>query len=234
MYPQLSVSHIKNPQKLWAIPLLGILGKTIYLIPVFIELLFLYIGAFFIVVLINPFVVLFTGRYWDLAYRSVLGIISLSVKIRLFFLGLTDKYPGFGFNINDPFITFDVVKPQKPKRFFAVPILGGLVRVILLIPYFLYSVIIDRASQLGAFGSFLSVLFFGKYPQSTYEFVRDSTRVSQAQTVYLVGLSDSYPSFWISMNHKIIKIILIVISTVLTMRDYIVSLFDIVSYGSSR
>lgn len=210
IYPRLTISHIQDPNRFYAVPLIGFLTKVIMSIPVFFELLFLEIALGFIL-LINSLVVLFTGRYWNFAYKLLLGVMRLSVKMNLFFIGLTNKYPGFGLEINDLLISFEVEEPKSPSRLFAIPAFGGLLRIILLIPYFIFQSVISSASQIGIFGSFLPVLIFGKYPESTYELARDSTRVGQATLVYLSGLSDSYPSFWISMNHKIIKIVLIVI-----------------------
>jgi len=39
IYPNLIVEHPKNPNKFWAVPIVGILVKLIILIPVLIELL---------------------------------------------------------------------------------------------------------------------------------------------------------------------------------------------------
>lgn len=41
IYPDLTVEHIQGPNRLWAIPLLGIIAKAIILIPVMIWLMLL-------------------------------------------------------------------------------------------------------------------------------------------------------------------------------------------------
>src|SRR5688572_98132 len=93
-YPLLSVRRIEQPNRLWAFPLLGIVVKSIILIPVFIWLYLVSIAAI-IVLIINSFVVLFTGRYWDTAYTLGLGLMRLSTKVVFFMAGLTDRFPGF-------------------------------------------------------------------------------------------------------------------------------------------
>ena len=223
VYPTLKVDHIKNPSFFYAFPLVGILAKVIILIPVYIELFFLAIAYVFLI-LINSLVVLFTGKYWEPAYTLTIGIFRLSTKTMLFTFGLSNKYPGFNLDNSDPLISVDYPMPQKPNRLFAFPILGGLARMILLIPFFIYSYVIQYASGLGVFVSFFPVLFMRRYPESTYEFARDHTRLQLASSVYLSGLSDSYPSFWISMNHKAIKIILIVIAVLFILTNNAVSI----------
>lgn len=209
LYPTLSVTHIQNPNKFFAIPLLGFLAKIVLIIPVAIELLVLSIANIF-VTFANSFVVLFTGKYWDVAYTLTLGTMRITTKLYLYIYGLTDKYPGFDLDIKDPLITLDIKKPENPNRLFAIPLLGGLARIILLIPYLIYQSVLGNAVWLGAAISSFWVLFAGRYPEPTYEFARDQVRVNQAATVYLLGLSDRYPSFWISMNHQTIKILLII------------------------
>lgn len=140
--------------------------------------------------------------------------MRLTVKTTYFLAGLTNKYPGFSRNIDDNF-TVDIPYPENPKRLFAIPFIGGVIRIVLLIPYFIYEQIISNASNIGVLVSFVRVLFQGKYPESTYELARDSVRVGQGAAAYMAGLSDKYPSFWISMNHKAIKITLIVLGILL-------------------
>ncbi len=218
-YPTFTVQHITNPNHFYAFPLLGFLVKVIMLIPQFIELMVLGIAAFFMVFVINPFVVLFTGTYWNPAYELYAGMLRLSTKIFLFMYGLTNKYPGFDFTISDTF-SVEVVKPTKPNRWFAIPLLGGLARIILLIPFFIYESLIRYTAYLGMIGASFPVLFVGRYPESSYELARDSVRLNLSMSMYMSGLSDKYPSFWISMNHKTIKWILIILSVLYMLSSF--------------
>ncbi len=133
IYPQLKISRIQNPNKMWAIPIFGILAKMIILIPVFIEVWFVAIYLFFLLI-INSFIVLFTGRYWPYCYQMALGLLRLIAKTGFFVSGLTDKYPGFDFVIQDNF-SLDMAYPEQPNRLFAIPFFGVLARLILLIPF---------------------------------------------------------------------------------------------------
>lgn len=215
IYPSLVINQIQKPNRLFAFPLIGFLIKMILLIPVLIEMIFLVIWLFIVVALINSFVVLFTGKYLSHAHSVSVGFIRLYTKIGFYFAGLTDKYPGFGLQ-NSGDLNFDISLNEKPKRLFAIPVLGGLIRFVLLIPYFIFGNIISYAVVIGLFFlAWVAVLFRGKYPEGLFELGRDSFRVDASTFAYTLGLSDKYPSFYISMAHDKIKLILIAISTIL-------------------
>lgn len=216
VYPTINIPRIANPKRWWAIPLFGGLAKIVILIPVYFVIVFfgLLAGSYS---LINSFIVLFKGRYWVPAYKQNLGLIRMLAKTYFFFMGLTDKYPGFSRDIKD-FFTLDIAYPENPNRLYTIPIVGLLVRIVVLIPFLLYSNIIAYATAIGVyiFSGFI-VLFRGKYPESTYELAVDSRRINFATQAYMAGLSDRYPSFRISMNHKDIKIALLLIGILLAL-----------------
>lgn len=197
---------------MWAFPVLGGVVKIIILIPVFIELAALMLFDFFILI-VNAFYVLVNGKYWKYSYELNLGIMRLITKTTFFFAGLTDKYPGFNLKIEDKY-KLEIDYPKNPNRLFAFPIFGILARIILLIPYFIYSGIINGGARIGVLVSFASVFVKGRYPESTFELSRDSMRLGLSEMAYLAGLSDKYPSFKISTDHKKIKIALIILGLI--------------------
>jgi len=211
-YPTISSALPQSPNRLWAIPLLGGLIKYIIIIPVAIELYFLYLFNF-ILMLINPFSVLVRGKYVNFAYVFNIGLMRLTMKISFFLFGITDKYPGFSFNINDNF-SLDIPFPEKPNKVFAIPIFGIIIRTVFLIPFNIFTGVVSMAVVIGGIIASFPVLFTGKYPQIIYELVIDQLRLSQASFAYANGLSDTYPSFYISFKNKIIKIILILITII--------------------
>ncbi|MEK7571864.1 MAG: DUF4389 domain-containing protein [Patescibacteria group bacterium] len=213
-YPHLVIPPNKKPNRFYAFPFFGLLIKLIILIPVFIESIVLAI-AFPFVLLIAWFVVQFTGKYWDPGYRFFIGVMRFSTKISVFIYGLSDKYPGFSLKTDGHF-ALDMPKPAHPNKWLAIPILGFIVRFILLVPYQIFSQVLSNGSSLAMIISWFTVLFKKSFPESLYEFEHDTLRVSLAQTAYLVGLSDKYPSFSISMNHQNVKIALIIAGALLT------------------
>jgi hypothetical protein len=209
IYPHFEVANNKAPKKYYAFPIGGFLVKVVFLIPVAIELLFLTIAGFFIL-LINWFIILFTGEYWDTAYRFFLGFMRLETKVALYLYGLTDNYPGFSLNTNGLF-KLDIDKPKKPNRWFAIPFFGFIAKFILLLPYMIFCEILSKGAFVGVIISWFAVTFKNKYPESLYEFERDSIRVSNAASAYLLGLKDNYPSFYISLeNYQTAKLLLII------------------------
>lgn len=217
-YPKLSISNNDNPKALYAFPLVGLVIKVILLIPALFFLAFVAIGFFFMW-LITPFVILFTGKYWDPAYKITLGFMIYRTKVTLFLIGLTDTYPGFNLKTNDLF-SITMKKPTTINRWFAFPIAGFAIRLLLMLPYNIYKSVLESGTWAATAASWFAILGNGKYPESLYEFNRDSLRVSLAHTAYLSYLSDSYPSFWISMKHKSVKITLIIIGAILFLLSY--------------
>lgn len=208
MYPVLEINRNTTANRFYAFPVIGFLAKIIILIPVAIWLCLVGIALFVITLLINPFIVLFTGKYWQTAYKLNLGYMRLSTKTLAYFYGLTDKYPYFKLSIPD--FKLDIACPEKPNKFFAIPLLGGFVRIFVIMPFSFFQSFITYAYTIGWFGSFAKVLFQGQYPESTYQLGRDSIRLGLASTVFIFGLSDDYPSFEIDLkNKKGIKFMLI-------------------------
>lgn len=215
LYPLIAAQCPETSNRLWAIPFVGGLIKGLILVPQMVELAILALVAG-VLTFCNSFVVLFTGSYWIPAYAAQIALLRLSAKVAFFWLGLTDRYPGFGFTIEDG-LSADMPIPLRPSRFFAFPLLGGFVRWVIMIPFWLYAQVLQLAAFIAALVSSFAVLCVGRYPESTCELVRDWFRVSVGYGFYLAGLSDRYPTFSISINHAPIKILWLAIAVVATL-----------------
>jgi hypothetical protein len=214
LYPHIAIHNNKKPRHLFAFPFIGFLIKIILLIPVWIIYpLLLIIFTFFFVV--NPFVILFTGTYWNPAYTFFLDFMRYNTKVTLYLYGLCDKYPGFYLGTDNLF-ELDIDKPKKPNKGLAFPVFGLFVRIILLIPYLIFSEVLKKGSMVSVISSWFTATFKSIYPESLYEFERDTLRVANAQFAYILNLTDEYPSFYISMDHQTVKIVLILAGAFLT------------------
>lgn len=213
LYPKLSIKNNLKPIRLYATPFLGGIIKIILLVPQIIEA-FILAPVVFVLIIINSLYVLTFGKYWDTTYELALNYIRFMVKIYFFWAGFNDIYPGFSLSTNGRFV-LDIKKPSSPNRLFAFPFLGGFVRLLFLIPYLIYSQVLGNGAWVGVMASSFSVFLKGKYPESTFEFAVDTERVGLGLFFNLVGFSDRYPSFKISMRHKRIKIILIIMGVIL-------------------
>ena len=218
MYPELIIPYPEHPNRLLAFPLLGYAAKALASLPQAFIIMFL--GVFvFILWLITPFVTLFTGKLWNPMYKYSIIYLRFYTKVYLFLYGLTDKYPGFSMDEGGIF-ALNYPKPEKSSRLLAFPIVGIAIRIILLIPFSLFGAVMGMGAFIALICSWFVVLFTGRYPESLYEFIKDYFRVWNAFYIYLFYLSDTYPSFRISMNHKVVKIILLALGTLLLLLDY--------------
>ncbi len=212
MYPVLHIPFNTHPNRWYAFPILGGLVKFFMILPIGIWLML--VGLWVIgVAIYNSLRVWLKGSYSLYAYTLFIGALGLGLKVGLFWSGLIDRYPGFSLQQTD-LLTIEF--PQAPNKLYATPIMGGFIRCLLLIPFAIYQHIIGTAANFGVLISSLPVLFMGKYPESTQELTIDGARLNLSISSYILGLSDTYPSWRISMNHKWIKVILIVIAVLYT------------------
>jgi hypothetical protein len=210
MYPQLSARPIESPNRFWAIPFVGFIVKAIILIPIFIVFYLLALAAG-LLVLINGFVVFFTGAYWPPAYTLSLALLRVQTNIGFYMCGLTDRYPGLGVDIPpDELYALDIAMPTSPSRGFAIPVLGGIARAVMMIPFAIWTDIVACAAFLAVLVAWIPVLAAGRYPVTLFELVRDGTRLYLSYSCYFAGLSDRYPSFAISMNNPGVKVLFLV------------------------
>ena len=90
-----------------------------------------------------------------------------------------------------------VVIPEQESynRGFAFPLLGGLVRFILLIPHIIVLYILLIIVYLLQYILWIPVLFTGRYPSWGRDIVGGYVRWSARIQCYFLGLTDQYPPF---------------------------------------
>lgn len=215
IYPTFDIEHIKNPSKFYAFPILGFCIKLVISIPVFIVAI-CYSLVWFVLWTINSFIILFTGDYWEQSYTFSLGFMRYYIKIYMYLLGLSNTYPGFSMDKNSEF-DITIAKPSKPNRILAIPIIGLLIRLIALIPFTIFQRVMQNGMYLSLLIAWYPILTEQKFPQSLFEFERDAIHVMFRKFSFICGLSDSYPSFHISMNNKNIKIVLLILAGIMVL-----------------
>jgi hypothetical protein len=212
-YPLFTVKYNDSPNKLLAFPVFGLIAKFIILFPYFLVQWVIGITAF-LMQIINYFHILFTGKIWKPAFQYTFWSMSLQANGSAYIFGLTDKYPRFG-EMEDPLLSLKFNQEQKSNRLLGSPILGPVLRYIMLLPISTYATYIYYAAGLGLVLSWFAVLFTGKYPKSIYELAQDTIRLQSSITLYSTAMTDKYPSFSISLNHPYKKALLIVLSILL-------------------
>ena len=192
-FSTLTIEHIQNPNRLWAIPVIGGTVKLVIVIPVSIWLLLVDFAAIFLSI-INAFVVLLTGRYWQPAYALAVGSMRLTVKANCFFLGLSDTYPGFSLESSDD-VRLEFALPTQPNRLLALPLVGGIFRFSILFPFFIFLFVIGILVVLVYWFTWIPVLLIGKYPEGLSSLMVYAQRLQLKLSAYMFGLTDRYPLF---------------------------------------
>lgn len=186
-----SVAYPENPNRLWALPLVGGMAKLVVVIPIGIWLILVAYAAFLLCI-VNGFVVLLTGKYWGPAHMLALGAMRLSVKANCFFLGLSDTYPGFSLDSSDD-VRLEMTMPKRPNRFFALPLVGGIVRLAILVPVFIFLFVLGLLVMCVYWFTWIPVLLLGKYPEGLFNLMVFVQRFQLKLSAYTFGLSDRYP-----------------------------------------
>lgn len=185
-----------NPNKLFAIPIVGYVLKLILLIPHLIVLSVLH-GIVNVLQYILWIPVLFTGRYPDWGHLLVGGTLSWSARVGAYFYGFTDQYPAF--SLSDPGTGTEAQMLLQPastaSRFYAIPILGFVVKAIILIPHLIMLYLVGIVASLVLLVSWIPVLTNGQYPDWGYKWLGGTLRWSTRVYAFWFGLTDEYPPF---------------------------------------
>jgi Domain of unknown function (DUF4389) len=177
--------------RFWAIPLLGIVIKSIILIP---HIIILYVLSFIIplVHLVIWIPVLINGRYPDWAFTFNAGQIRWYARVTGYVFGLSDDYPAFSFEAPDD---LQIDRPDTSSRVWAIPIVGYVVKLIILIPHFIVLYVLALAVAVCQLVIWIQVIFSGLYPSWAHTlnagFILWTARIS----AFFYGLTDEYPPF---------------------------------------
>jgi hypothetical protein len=190
----LGTTKPESVNRLWAFPVLGILVKCIILIPHFIVLYVLGIVSGLAHLVIWAFV-LFTGQYPEWGFNLTAGVLRWYQRLIMYLFGLTNNYPAFSMEAPGDVV---IPRPESSSRFFAIPIIGALVKVILLIPHLIVLYVLGIVVGLCQLVIWIPVLFTGTYPGWAFGLVSGYIIWYTRVYSYLLGLTDAYPPFAMS------------------------------------
>ncbi len=180
-----------SPSRFWAIPIIGILVKVIILIPHFIVLYFLgiVVGVSHLLIWIW---VLFGGQYPGWGFGLNAGYVRWIMRLQAFVYGLSDGYPAFSMDApGDVYIE----RPESSSRFWAIPIIGILVKCVLLIPHVIVLYALSIAVSACQLVIWIWVLFGGVYPGWASTLVGGTVTWTARVYSFGLGLTDRYPPF---------------------------------------
>jgi hypothetical protein len=187
----LSTGRPVSSNRFWAIPLIGAFVKGIILIPHFIVLYVLGLVNAAAHLVIWAFV-LFTGHYPDWAFNLNAGLLRWATRVAMYLYGITDDYPAFSMEAPGDIV---IARPTSSSRFFAIPIVGFVVKGIILIPHFIVLYVLGFVVALCELVIWIPVLFTGQLPQWAFQLVAGTTLWAVRVYAYLLGLTDEYPPF---------------------------------------
>jgi Domain of unknown function (DUF4389) len=183
----------EGQNRLWGIPLLGMVIRSILIIPQAIVLMVLGFVMFF-VLLVNWIPVLVTGRQAGWAYTIVGGYLRLSTRVAGYILLLTGRYPPFGPGGEHTIdVTFDETEEQN--RLWGIPIVGIWVRWILLIPHFIVLWFLAIIVAFMILVTWVPILVSGRTADWVVRWVGGFYRWTSRVTAYALLLTGTYPPF---------------------------------------
>ena len=185
------VDYPENPNRLWALPVIGGMVKLVIMIPIGFWLMLVAFAAF-LLCFVNSFCVLLTCTYWRPAHSLAVGTMRLSAKANCFFLGLSDTLPGFSLNSSDE-VRLEIARPKQPNRFFALPLVGGGVRLAVLVPIFIFLFVLGLLVMCVYWFTWIPVLLLGRYPEGLFNLMVFVMRFQLKLSAYMFGLTDRYP-----------------------------------------
>ena len=86
-------------------------------------------------------------------------------------------------------------RPEFHQQFWAIPVIGILVKAIILIPHWIVLYILQLAVRCSLLILWIPVLLGGRYPLWGYALVGGTIRWTMRVQAYLLGLTDEYPPF---------------------------------------
>ena len=194
-YP-VNVSYDREARinRLWGIPLIGQLVRAILLIPHFL-LLFLIVIIVAIQLLVTWIPVLVLGRFPGWGYRWVGGFLGYSQRVSAYANLMSATYPPFALETEDYPITVRFDEGVRINRLWGIPIVGHIVRFIVLIPHFIVLTLLGFLVGVLAMFLWVPVLILGRQADLIYTIIGGTYRWGLRVSAYLFMMVDRYPPF---------------------------------------
>jgi len=194
-YPvNISYDRAAGISRLWGIPLIGQTIRLILLIPHFI--VFMLIGLVVAVQLLVSWIpVLILGRYPGWGYRWTGGFLAYGQRINAYAYLLAAPYPPFALEPDLYPIAVRYDEGVRINRLWGIPIVGYLVRTIVLIPHFIVLTLLAILAGFLMLFVWAPVLIFGRQADLMYTIIGGFFRWSLRVGAYWLLMVDRYPPF---------------------------------------
>jgi len=194
-YP-VNVSYDRSARinRLWGVPLIGQFVRFVLAIPHFIALILLSIVAF-LQLLIAWIPVLVLGRYPGWGYRWTGGLLAYSQRVSAYLMLMTSTYPPFTLTAEEYPITVRYDEGVRINRLWGIPIVGHIVRAIVLIPHFIVIWLLSILVGILSLFAWIPVLILGRQADIIYTVIGGFYRWQLRTTAYWLLMVDRYPPF---------------------------------------
>ena len=165
------------------------LVKWLLLIPHFIALFFVGIGAFFVWIY-GFFAVLFTGRWPHGAFEYLVGTLRWGYRVVVYFHLMTDAYPPFSLDDDPNYpVRLSVEYPEHIANW------RPLVQWLLALPYVWIAGVLYWLTGVLTVVAFFTVLSTKRIPRGMFELMVPGFRWNLRGSAYAYFMNDRYPPF---------------------------------------
>jgi hypothetical protein len=194
-YP-VNVSYDRSARinRLWGIPVIGQLVRFILAIPHIIVMFLLAIMAG-LQLLVSWIPVLLLGRYPGWGYRWTGGLLAYSQRVTAYMLLMTPDYPPFALEAETYPVTVRYDEGVRINRLWGIPIIGYVVRAIVLIPHFILLWLLAILVWFLLLVVWVPVLILGRQADIIYTFIGGFYRWQLRMSAYFLLMVDKYPPF---------------------------------------
>jgi hypothetical protein len=165
------------------------LVKWLLLIPHYVALFFLGLGAIFVGIYAF-FAVLFTAEYPRGAFDYMAGLNRWGLRVAAYHSLMVDAYPPFTLDDDPDYPARLVISyPEQVERW------RPLVAWLLAFPYVFIAGVLAFAAAFLVFIAFFAILFTKQFPKGLFEFVEVALRWTYRGNAYIYFLTTKYPPF---------------------------------------
>ena len=188
-----AVDYPEQSSRLWAALFLLFGIKFLVLIVHAVILAVLQVGAFFVFVVAQPWI-LITGRMPEGMHRYQTAVIAQGNKMNAWLYGLTDALPPF-FLSDDPYpVGTTIGHPAESSRLWALLNIVWL-KPLALLPHLIILYVLQIVLMVVVFVAQIVIVVTGSVPRGMFDFVVGVMRWQTRVNAFLYGLRDEYPAF---------------------------------------
>ena len=155
--------------------------------------IYLYTVAAMIVLLIAWFAALFMGRVPGGLHNFLANYLRYQVHVFSYLTLVANPYPSFSGSADYP-VTVEIAPPATQGR------LGVFFRLLLALPAFLLSGILNYLSELVAIFAWFVAIIMGRIPEGMRNLLAFSVRYHAQTQAYFLLLTSKYPSFNVPLD----------------------------------